>query len=118
MPALDVLAGMMLRDLFESHGLKAPEPHISTLSIILRTALPSRGDYVAILPGSVLRLGAARDGLKALPIDLSSRPSPFAVVTLKNRSLTPAVEVFIECAREVVKEFRPVGAKRRKSHLR
>jgi len=107
LPPLDVLAGLMLRDVFESQGLEAPAPHISTFSILLRTVMPCEGDYIALLPRSVLRLNAQRFGLVALPIDFSSRrASPYAMVTLQDRSLTPAVQVFIDCAREVARQFR------------
>ena len=107
MPPLDVLAGLILKDEFESRGLKAPEPQVSTLSPFLRCVLPSRGDYIGVLPESALRLSAARYELKVLPIKLSSpRPSPYAIVKLKNRTLTPAVEIFIQSARDVAKQFR------------
>ena len=38
--------------------------------------------------------------LKELPIDLSVQ-SPVAIVTLRNRTLSPVVQLFIQCAREV-----------------
>jgi len=107
MPSLDILAGLMFKEAFESRGLKAPEPAISTLSVLLRCDLASRGDYISVLPKSILRLNAERYGLRTLPVRLASTlPSPFAIVTLRNRSLTPAVQVFIDAAREVAKTFR------------
>ena len=110
LPSLDVLAGLILQDAFQARGLQAPEPHIQTFSILLRNNLPGRGDYISLLPRSVLRLSAERYGLKELPIALSSsRPSPLAIVTLRNRILTPAVRVFIECAREAAKPFAGPG---------
>ena len=105
LPPLDALAGLFLKDTFEARGLKAPEPSVNTFSIHLRNELASRGDYIALLPRSVLRFSSARYGLKELPIQLSPRPSPLAIVTLKNRSLTPAVQVFMESAREMAKLF-------------
>jgi DNA-binding transcriptional LysR family regulator len=48
----------------------------------------------------MLRLNGDAYRLKELPIRLSGRPSPVAIVTLRNRTLTPAVQVFIECARQ------------------
>jgi DNA-binding transcriptional LysR family regulator len=110
LPSLDVLAGLMLTDAFRARGLEPPEPHITTFSILLRNNLASRGDYISVLPRSVLRLGAARYGLKELPVPLSSaRRSPLAIVTLRNRSLTPSVRVFIEAARQVAKEASETG---------
>jgi hypothetical protein len=43
--------------------------------------------------------------LKVLPVDIPVRPWPVTIVTLKNRTLTPVVERFIACAREVAKSM-------------
>jgi hypothetical protein len=40
---------------------------------------------------------------KALPIDLPMRTLRVAIVTLKGRTISPAAQLFIECARNVVK---------------
>jgi len=48
----------------------------------------------------VLRIYRRRHSLKELPIELRVRP-PLAVVTLRNRTLSPTVQSFIQCAREV-----------------
>jgi DNA-binding transcriptional LysR family regulator len=98
---LDVLAGLFVTEAFEARGLKPPTPHVATYSTYLRSNLASRGQYIAVLPRSVLRLSAKLYSLKELPIQLSVKPSPVAAVTLRNRTLTPAVQVFIECAREI-----------------
>ncbi len=97
----DVLAGRFLTEAFEARGLIPPTPAIETSSIHLRQYLASRGQYIAVLPRSVLRLGPKQHFLKELPIKLSKKPSPVAIVTLRKRTLTPAAQVFIECSREV-----------------
>jgi DNA-binding transcriptional LysR family regulator len=107
---LEVLAGRFLTDAFAARGLAAPRPTVETSSIHLRNILASGGRYIAVLPRSVLRLAAERYGLKELPIRLSDRPSPVGIVTLRGRNLTPAVEGFIGCAREVARSF--TGAKK------
>jgi hypothetical protein len=43
--------------------------------------------------------------LKELAVKLPLRPWLVAILTLKNRTLSPVVERFIECAREVAKPF-------------
>jgi DNA-binding transcriptional LysR family regulator len=98
---MDVLAGRFVLEAFEARGLKPPRPVVASYSTYLRSNLASRGQYITVLPRSVLRLNAERYRLKQLPIQLSAKPSPVAVVKLKNRTLTPAVRVFIECAREI-----------------
>jgi hypothetical protein len=38
-----------------------------------------------------------------LPVDPGIRPEPVGISTLKNRTISPAAQIFIECAREVAK---------------
>ena len=101
----DVLAGRFLTEAFEAHGLKPPKPAIETNSIHLRQHLASRGRYVAVLPRSVLRLSAKQYSLKELPIKLSMKPSPVGIVTLRKRTPTSGVQIFIDCARQVARSF-------------
>jgi DNA-binding transcriptional LysR family regulator len=54
-------------------------------------------------PGSVLRFGVNRQLFKVLPVDLPVPPWPVGVMTLKNRTVSPVVQLFIGCAREVAK---------------
>jgi hypothetical protein len=53
---------------------------------------------VSALPASVLRLHHARFNLKALRIELPKSPYAVAIVTLKNRTLSPVVDHFIRSA--------------------
>ena len=95
---LDVLAGRFLAEAFEREGLKPPTPKVATSSIHLRNHLAGTGQHVAVLPRSALKLNAERFGLRELPLKLTDKPSPVAVMTLKDRTLTPAVEAFVTCA--------------------
>jgi DNA-binding transcriptional LysR family regulator len=101
----DVLAGRFLTEAFEARGLKPPRPAIETSSIHLRQYLASRSQYIAVLPRSVLLLSGKQYSLKELPLKLSTKPSPVAIVTLRKRTPTPAVQVFIECARQVARSL-------------
>jgi hypothetical protein len=49
--------------------------------------------------------------IKALPIDLASAHTPVGIVTLKNRTLTPVAQLFLDCVREVAK---PMAMARRR----
>jgi len=47
---------------------------------------------------------SARDlSLKVLPIKIPIEPQPVGILILKNRTLSPVAQLFIECAREVAK---------------
>jgi hypothetical protein len=55
---------------------------------------------------SVLRqLIADHYAVAALPVDLPVKPFAAQIVTLKNRTLSPVVERFSTCVREVAKSF-------------
>lgn len=57
-----------------------------------------------MMPASLLRFNADRwSSLKVLPIDLGLRPRQCVIITLKNRTLSPVVRLFIEQARVVAK---------------
>lgn len=97
----DVLAGRFLAEAFEAQQLKLPKPAIETNSIHLRQHLASRGEYIAVLPRSVLRLSSKQHSLKEVSITLSTKPSPVAIVTLRKRTPTAGAQIFIDCARQV-----------------
>ena len=90
-----------LVEAFKKIGLAMPKATIVTISEPLRMLTLTNGDYVSAFTHSALRVSAQRYNIKTLPIELPTRPCPIALVRLKNRTLTPAAERFIACAREV-----------------
>jgi DNA-binding transcriptional LysR family regulator len=101
--APDSWNNIVLGEAFRSRGLDMPKLSVKTLSVYLRTNLLASGQFIATFPRSFLHLHAHRFSLKVLPLDLPARPWPVVAVTLKNRLLSPIVERFLECARDVVK---------------
>ena len=95
----------ILAEAFRARGLGMPSLSVKTLSVHLRTNLLATGQFVTAFPRSVLHLYADRFLLKALPLDLPVRPWPVRLLTLKDRTLSPLVERFIECSRDVVKSI-------------
>jgi DNA-binding transcriptional LysR family regulator len=93
----------LIADAFERSRLPAPKTALTTFSVHLRTHLLATNEYVAAVPRSVLQSNAALFGLKALPIKLPVRAFPVAVVTLKNRTLSPVAVLFIEALRKLAK---------------
>jgi DNA-binding transcriptional LysR family regulator len=80
---------------FGLRGLPPPRIALKTSSIHLRLHLLATGKFVSALPASVLRLHQERFNLKELRIDLPKTPYAVAIVTLKNRTLSPVVDHFI-----------------------
>ena len=87
-------------------GLSCPNPRIATTSIVLRARLIVGSPYLGTFLTSVLRrLIADNYALAALPVDLQANANSIAIVTLKNRTLSPVVERFLACVREVAASF-------------
>lgn len=95
----------VLAEAFRARGLDMPSLSVKTLSVHLRTNLLASGQFVTAFPRSVLHLYADRFLLKALALDLPVRPWPVRLLTLKDRTLSPLVERFIECSRDVVRSI-------------
>jgi len=103
----------LIAEAFKAHGLEVPRERVSAGSIPLRYHLLATGGFLDVLPDSVLRYNAKQWSLKALPVDLGVKPRSVAVVTLKNRTLSPVVQLFVEQVRAVAKTmFAPSGSKR------
>ena len=88
---------------FKARGLGVPTASLVTHSIDLRAKLLANGHFITVVPRSVVRLDADRHAFKMLPVDLPIRPWLVTMLTLTNRTLSPVVERFMECAREVAR---------------
>ena len=77
-----------------------PKINLVTTAMHLRFQLMSESDYLSVVPASLLYLSAGHWSLKVLPFDLDFR-LPVTIITLKNRTISPAAQLFIEGARKV-----------------
>jgi len=82
-----------------------PKLRSVALSTHIRTNLLASGPHITTFPNSVMRLYADRFSLKTLPIDLPVRPWPVVIVTVKNRTLSPVVELFMKHLRDFTKSM-------------
>lgn len=88
----------LLAEAFGAKGLEMPKIKVATYAIPLLRSLCTTGKYISVFGGLTL-LDGKRLGLKVLPVDLPVWPWPVAIVMLKNRTVSPAVERFIEGVR-------------------
>jgi DNA-binding transcriptional LysR family regulator len=88
---------LRIAEAFEAQGLEMPKVRLFGFSMHLLNHFVANGSFLTAHPKSVARFCA----LKALPIRLPVRPWPIAIVTLKDRTLSPVAERFIACTREV-----------------
>jgi DNA-binding transcriptional LysR family regulator len=88
---------------FAARGLNPPKLGVRTYSAHQRVSLLAANRFVAAESGSVLRFNADRFSLKVLPVDFAARSWRVGIVTLKNRTVSPAVHAFLDCVREVAR---------------
>jgi DNA-binding transcriptional LysR family regulator len=88
---------------FRTRGLPLPKVRLVTFSVHLRSSLLATGRFLTAFPSSVLSLDANQFPLKILPVDLPARPWPVVIVTLKNRTLNPVAQLFIDHLRAFTK---------------
>jgi DNA-binding transcriptional LysR family regulator len=97
------LPRLLQDEVFRAAGLEVPTAKVLTISLHLYTRLVETGRWLGLVPGSVMRFGAKRMSIKVLPIKVLSPSRPVGFVTIKDRTLTPLAERFIDCARKVTK---------------
>ncbi|HMG78292.1 MAG TPA: LysR family transcriptional regulator [Xanthobacteraceae bacterium] len=99
--------GSQFADAFRASGLTVPRIVVTAVSAQLATSLLAHGRFLGILgESSFMHFNAKRLSLKTLPIELPTQPYPVAIVILKNRTISPVAQLFIECAHEIAK---PLG---------
>jgi DNA-binding transcriptional LysR family regulator len=101
LPAPDTTVGEYIVDAFRAAGIEPPRASVLTFSLPLHRRLLATGRYLTALPLSMLHYGAT--SLRRLAVKFPAGPRPVGVMTLKNRTLSPLAERFIDCAREVAK---------------
>ena len=106
LPPPDTFPGSATADLFRETGLSMPRTPITTLSIYICCRLAATGHFVTLLPSSIVQFSGRDLSLKVLPVKLPRTSAvSVAIVTLKNRTLSPATEIFVKCIREFAKSM-------------
>jgi len=88
------------------HARTGRLPHVAvyTTSMSLRLSLLSTGRYISCVPDSIYQHGSQGQTVRALPLDFELK-LPIGLYTLKNRTLSPVVGLFIEQVRETAKKM-------------
>jgi DNA-binding transcriptional LysR family regulator len=99
-PPSDSPFGSVVREAFLAEGLDLPRPVVTSL-LPLRGSLLSTGRFLTMVPRIVCGTANEERRFKRLPLSLPKTRRPFAIVTVKNRSLSPPAELFIDHARKL-----------------
>ena len=97
LPPPDTLPGMTIAEVFRAEGLPPPEAQIVSFSVPVHEHLLATGRFITMLPMSMLRFG---NHLRLRPIGVAMFEKTYStgIITLKNRTLGPVAQLFIECA--------------------
>jgi molybdate transport repressor ModE-like protein len=88
---------------FRASGLEPPRATVYAETINMRTRLAATGPFLAVVPASMMKFYGEHASIKLLPIELPMTQRSIGIITLKNRTLSPLAQLFIECARGIAK---------------
>jgi DNA-binding transcriptional LysR family regulator len=103
LPPPDSLIGAVAADVFAASGLPIPPATVFSHSVHLRNRLLETGRFLTLFPDAMRRFASKRTAFRVLPVKVPGTAWPVAAITLKNRTLSPVTQLFIDCAREVAK---------------
>jgi DNA-binding transcriptional LysR family regulator len=99
--AFDVQPGAPLFEAFRAAGLPVPHARITSMSFALRNTLMATGQFVTLIPESMLEFGPKPSPINVLRVALPRWRLPIGIITLKNRTLSPVAQLLIACIREL-----------------
>jgi DNA-binding transcriptional LysR family regulator len=101
LPSLDNYPWSLIADAFKDRGLGLPRRIVTTRSVQVLTGLVETGQFLTILPRTILNFRPSGRQFKVLRVGLGVRSYAVGVATVKNRTLNPAAQLFIQCAQKV-----------------
>jgi DNA-binding transcriptional LysR family regulator len=97
--------GELVEDVFHACRLDPPKTNVVIGGMQTNHALLATGRFLAFYSASVLHFSAKRLAIRPLPVKLPIQTSPIAIVTLKNRTISPVARLVIDCAREITSKM-------------
>ena len=94
-----------MTEAFRQIGRSMPRPRVITYSVPLTHSLLASGKFITLMDGLTPRLEGKRLGVRPLPVDVPPWPWPIAIVMLKNRTVSPVVELFLKSVRSFVRDL-------------
>ena len=94
--------GSIVADAFHARGLVLPRLAVATESPILRNELLPTGRFLTVVAAFSLKLPRKHRTLKALMV-LPNTRHQIAIITVKNRPLSPTAQLFVNGVRAITK---------------
>jgi DNA-binding transcriptional LysR family regulator len=102
-PAAETIIDSLVAEAFRSVGVDPPRAMVYADPYSMRIRLAATGPFLAVVPTTIMRFGNIPASVKLLPVDLPTTHRPIGIITLKNRTLSPLAQLFIDCARKIAK---------------
>lgn len=103
LPPMGSAVGAIILAAFQARGLPPPAATFVAESAILRSKLVATGRFLTVIPEFLLTLPGRDPGLRALPVELPGARRTMRIFGLRNRSLSPLAELFIDSMRALAK---------------
>jgi DNA-binding transcriptional LysR family regulator len=103
LPPYDSAMGAIVVEAFRARGLAPPVATVVAESANMRSRLLATGRFLTVLPEFALTLPGRDPSLKALPVELPGARRTMRIISLRNRSLSPLAELFIDSMRALAK---------------
>ena len=100
LPPPESIVGVHIAEVFRSHGLRPPTAQVVSFSIPLRHTLLAAGRFLTMHPAIMVSL-SKHVPLKRLDVEFAGIARPVGIITLKNRSLSPLAQLFVDTARKL-----------------
>jgi molybdate transport repressor ModE-like protein len=110
LPPTDGWLHPLMQKAFGGKGLEVPRATVSTLSTYAVSMLVAQGPFLTVHPETMLHVAGENRLLRALPVALPETRTPVGLISMKHHTLSPTAQVFVEAARQAVKEL--IGAQR------
>lgn len=116
LPPLEAALGVVFFDTVRASGLSPPRAVVTSAANQLCHRMLADGRFVGLSSNVTQYFDPERPRLIELPIDLPAAVFSIAVIRLKNRTISPIAQLFIECACEIVKPLVRIGGNRAPQH--
>jgi DNA-binding transcriptional LysR family regulator len=90
---------------FRASGVEPPRATVYTDAINVRIRLAVDRDFLTFVPASILKYPTKHPSIRKLPVQLPTAYRQVGIYKLKNRTLSPLAQLFIEIARTVARPF-------------
>jgi DNA-binding transcriptional LysR family regulator len=90
----------LVAEAFRARGLELPHATVYTDAVNVRIRLTATRGFLTVFPASMLKFNVKHESLRVLPVELPTTRRQVGILTLKNRTLSPLAQLFIDCARE------------------